>query len=41
MKKRFKMSRQSSRKDFRRKASKSHPRNNSYMTGAMRGGIRL
>jgi len=39
-KERSRMSRKSSRKDFRKKA-KPHPLNNTRPTGTMRGGIRL
>lgn len=40
MAKRMRMSRRSSRKDFRRKADSVHPKN-MYIAGPMRGGIRL
>lgn len=39
-KERSKMSRKSSRRDFRKK-SKPHPLNNTKPVGTMRGGIRL
>lgn len=40
MAKRYKMSRRSSRKDFRRRAQSVHPKN-SMVAAPMRGGIRL
>ncbi|QXP08507.1 MAG: hypothetical protein [Arizlama microvirus] len=41
MSKRYKMSKKSSRNDFRRNASYTHKKNIQGTSGPMRGGIRL